>query len=170
MKKPIGVITIDAHAQYPLQGFAPQLKRFILYFLEMQIPMGLGALVCYLLGRTISASSNFAEVYHPGTYLFTAGDVFFLTVPVLVWMIRRGHGWQFGLEMVAAMLTPVAASIVVGELAGYAYQLWLITAMYPLMCFGMLAYMLYRHNHFTGRVANSMHDARLGGESSSHAN
>jgi hypothetical protein len=132
-----------------------QLKHFILYFLEMQIPMSLGALVCYLLGRTISAPSNFAEVYHPGTHLFTAGDVIFLSVPVLVWMIRRGHSWQFSVEMVAAMLTPVAASIVVGQLAGYTYRLWLITAMYPLMCFGMLAYMLYRRDYLTGRVSHS---------------
>ncbi len=164
MKKLTGVITIDAPARYRIQGIAPQMKRFILYFLEMQIPMGLGALVCYLLGRTISASSSFAAIYHPGTYLFTAGDIFFLTVPVFVWMIRRDHGWRFSLEMVAAMITPVAASIVVGQLAGYAYRLWLITAMYPLMCFGMLAYMLYRHNHFTGRVANSTHGTRLEGE------
>ena len=131
------------------------LKHFILYFLEMQIPMGLGALVCYLLGRTISASSNFAEVYHPGTYLFTAGDVIFLSVPVLVWMIRRGNGWQYSVEMVTPMLTPVAASIVVGQLAGYPYRLWLITAMYPLMCLGMLAYMLYRRNEFMGRLDHS---------------
>jgi hypothetical protein len=31
-------------------------------------------------------------------------------------------------------------------LTGSAYLLWLVTAMYPAMSFGMLAYMLYRAN------------------------
>jgi hypothetical protein len=114
--------------------------------------MGLGALVCFLLDRLIPASSSIATIYHPGTYLFATGDILFLTVPVVGWMIFRGHGWRHSLEMVVAMLAPVAAIIVLGQLAGYAYLLWLITAVYPAMCLGMLAYMLYRRDHFTVRL------------------
>jgi hypothetical protein len=116
--------------------------RFLLLFLELQMPMVLGASVCYLLGRLIPASSSFATAYHPGTYLFTIGDVLFLTGPVVTWMIFRGHGWRHSLEMALAMLAPVAVIMVVGQLAGYAYLLSLVTAMYPAMCLGMLAYML----------------------------
>jgi hypothetical protein len=144
------------------------MKRFLLQFLELQIPMGLGALICYLLGRLIPASSSFATVYHPGTYLFATGDVLFLTVPVVAWMILRGYGWRRSLEMAVAMIAPVAAIVVLAELAGVAYLLWLITAMYPSMCLGMIAYMIYRRDDFTRRVRYFTHVGSPGGETSFH--
>ncbi len=113
-------------------------------FLEMQIPMVLGAVVCYLLVNLIPASSDLATIYYPGSYLFTAGDTLYLTLPVVAWMIFRGHGGRDSLEMAVAMLAPVAAIIVLGEMGGYAYRLWLLTAGYPAMCLGMLVYMLHR--------------------------
>ncbi len=113
-------------------------------FLELQIMMGLGALVCYLLVNLVPASSSFATVYHPGTLLFAAGDILFLTVPVVAWMVFRGHGWRHSLEMAGAMIAPVAAIIALGELAGFPYLQWLITAGYPAMSLGMLAHMVYR--------------------------
>ena len=92
------------------------------------------------------ASSSLARVYYRGAYLYTFGDVFFLVVPVVVWMLVRGHGWQSSMEMAIAMTAPVAAIAVVGELAGYAYRPWLINAAYPAMSLGMLACMYYwRH-------------------------
>jgi hypothetical protein len=99
-----------------IPGIAALAGHFFLHFLELQIPMGLGALVCYLLGRLIPATSSFATVYHPGTYLFAVGDVLFLTVPVMAWIILRGHSWRYSLEMAVAMNTPVAAIIVFGQL------------------------------------------------------
>ena len=122
--------------------------RFLLNFLELQIAMSLGALVCYLVVRLISSSPSYATSYRPGTFLFALGDIFFLTVPVVAWMILRGHGWRHSLAITVAMIVPVALIILFGELAGYAYLLWLITAGYPTMSLGMLFYMLYRHDHF----------------------
>lgn len=121
-------------------------------FLELQLAMGLGALVCYLIGRLIPASSSFALAYQPGTYLYAIGDVLFLTVPVVAWMIFRGHGWQYSAGMVGAMVVPVAAIVLLGQLAAYSYLSWLVTAGYPAMSLGMLAYILSRGDHFT-RVA-----------------
>ena len=144
-------ITKDVLYQHPTGSFAQQVGRFLLHFLELQIPMGLGALVCYLLTRMIPASSNFATVYHPGTYLYAFGDVLFLTVPVVVWMVIRGYGWRHSLEMAAAMLAPIAAIVLVSELAGYTYLLWLLNAGYPAMCLGILVYMLYCRNYFSCR-------------------
>ncbi len=126
------------------RGIAARVGRFLLDVLELQIPMTLGAVVCYLLINLIPASSSLATVYYPGTYLFTAGDLFFLTVPVVAWLVFRGRGWRHSLGMAVAMLTPVAAIVVLGELTGSAYRLWLITAGYPAMSLGMLAYMLVR--------------------------
>ena len=122
--------------------------RFFLNFLELQVAMSLGALVCYLVVRLISTSPSYATSYRPGTFLFALGDIFFLTVPVVAWMILGGHGWRHCLEIAVAMIAPVALIIVLGQLAGFAYLLWLLTAGYPAMSLGMLVYMLYRHDHF----------------------
>ena len=129
--------------------------RFLLNLLELQISMGLGALVCYLMVRLISTSPSYATIYRPGTFLFAIGDIFFLTVPVFAWMIVRGHGWRHSLEIAVAMIVPIAVIIVLGQLAGYAYLLWLLTAGYPAMSLGMLVYMFYRRNHFTGRLVHT---------------
>ena len=122
--------------------------RLFLQFVELQISMSLGALVCYLLVRLIS-SPGYTTSYRPGTFLFALGDIFFLTLPVVAWTIFRGHGWQHSLEIALAMIVPVGLIILFGELAGSPYLLWLITAGYPAMSFGMLVYMLYRRDHFT---------------------
>jgi len=144
-----------------LPGAVARARTLIVHFLELQIPMGLGALVCYLLTGLIPASSSFATIYHPGTYLYAAGDLLFLAVPVVAWMVFRGYGWRHSREMAVAMGAPVAAIIVLGQLAGYAELLWLVIAVYPAMCLGMLVYMLYRRDHFTVRVGHFLKVDRL---------
>jgi hypothetical protein len=129
-----------------------QAGRFLLNFLELQIPMLFGAFVCYLLGRLIPDSSSLGAAYHPGTYLFAIGDVLFLSVPVVAWVRFRSRGWRQSLELVLAMIGPVAVIALVGELAGHAYLIWLVTGMYPVMSFGQILYMLYRRELFTNRV------------------
>lgn len=122
--------------------------HFLLQFLELQIPMVFGAVICYLVVRLITGSSSFSTIYYPGTYLFAIGDLLFLTVPVVIWMIFRGHGWQHSLEMSVAMIAPVAAVMVLGQLTVYDYLSWLLIAGYPIMCLGMIVYMLYRSERF----------------------
>ena len=139
------------------QGGRLRAIRFLLHFMELQISMGVGALVCYLVVRLISGAASFSMAYQPGTFLFAVGDVFFLTVPVIVWMIFRGHGWRHSLGIVVAMIAPVAAIMVLGPLTAYDYLTWLLTAGYPAMSLGMLIYMLYRHDHFTRRMAYLNH-------------
>ena len=121
-------------------------RPFMASVVQLQLAMCIGAIVCYLLGVLISRSSIVASVYYPGAYLYTAGDIFFLTVPVVLWMLLRGHGWRRGMEMALAMIAPVVVIIGVGEISGFAYRPWLITAGYPAMSIGMLAYLLYRRD------------------------
>ena len=142
--------------------------RLFLHFLELQISMTLGALVCYLVVRLISGVGSFSTAYRPGTFLFAVGDVLFLTVPVIAWMIFRGHGWRHSLGIAAAMIVPVAAIIVLGQLTAYDYLTWLLTAGYPAMSLGMLSYMLYRRELFTGRLVYSKHTT-VSTEPSNHA-
>lgn len=132
----------------------PKARRFLLHFLELQIPMMLGALICYVVVRLISSSSSFSTFYSPGTYLFAIGDFLFLTVPVVIWLIFRNYSWQYSLEMSVAMIAPVAVILALGQLTAYDFLTWLLTSGYPLMCLGMLIYMLYRRDFFTGQVDN----------------
>jgi hypothetical protein len=136
-------------------GGGSKAGRFLWHFLGLQVPMGFGALICYLLGRLIPASSSLATAYHPGTVLFAIGDVLYLVVPVVVWMVFRGRGWRHSLEMAMAMSVPVVAIMVLGQLMAYDYLTWLITAGYPLMSLGMLIYMLYQRDYFTERARHS---------------
>lgn len=124
--------------------------RLFLPFLELQVLMVLGAFACYLLGRVVSGSSSLATAYRPGTYVFAIGDVLFLTVPVVAWMLFRGRGRRCSVEMALAMLAPVAVIALVGELAGYPYLLWLVSGMYPAMSLGMSALLVYRRDRFMG--------------------
>jgi hypothetical protein len=142
----------QAHFSSKTRRFADsKAGRFFLHLLELQISMTLGALVCYLVVRLISASSGFATIYRPGTFLFAVGDLFFLTVPVIVWMIFRGHGRRHSLGIAVAMIAPVAAIMALGELTAYDYLTWLLVAGYPAMSLGILVYMLYRREYFMGR-------------------
>jgi hypothetical protein len=155
----MSTVTKQVNFLYKIRNLGGRSKvgRFLLHFLELQIAMGLGAFVCYLVVRLISASSSFATAYHPGTFLFAAGDIFFLTAPVVAWMIFRGHGLRFSLELAVAMPAPVAAIMVLGQLAAYDYLTWLVTAGYPAMSLGMLIYMLFRRDYFTGWLVYSNH-------------
>jgi hypothetical protein len=117
-------------------------------FLELQIPMTLGAVACYLLGRMIAATSRFAAVYHAGTALYAMADALYLSLPVVAWMLARGYSQRHSLEIAAAMLAPLAAVGLIGELAHTDTLRWLITGGYPAMCAGMLAYMLFHREGF----------------------
>jgi hypothetical protein len=117
--------------------------------------MALGALACLLVGRVARASPIYSTEYRPGTVPYLLGDVFFLAVPVVVWMLIRGFGRRRNLELAVAMLVPVATIVLLGELTRAAYVLWLVTSMYPAMSLGMLAYVLFRRGVFDrGRSAH----------------
>jgi hypothetical protein len=122
-------------------------RHLVVHLLELQIPMGAGALLCLLVGRLVG-TSEYAAVYYPGSALFAIGDLLFLTVPAVAWMILRGRNRRLNLELSLAMMTPVALVVVVGELVGLHYLGWLVAGMYPAMTVGIVAYMLYRRNEF----------------------
>jgi hypothetical protein len=126
---------------------------FLLHFLELQISMSLGAFVCYLVVRLISDAASFRIAYRPGTLLFAVGDVLFLTMPVIAWMIFRGYSWRHSLGIAVAMIVPVVVIIMLGQLTAYDYFTWLLTAGYPVMSLGMFTYMLYRRDLFTVQVS-----------------
>ena len=154
-----------------IHNLASKVGRFLLHLLEMLLAMSAGMSIFHLFAGLIPASSSWAAVANSETVLHNIIMDFFMTIPMLAWMILRGHGWRHSLEMGLAMLAPIAVINLLCSLGVVEYLPWLAKASSPAMYLGMLAAMLYRRNHYTGHGAHSAHVARLGevDQSSCHA-
>ena len=65
-------------------------------FVEMQLAMALGALVCMVVGGAIRSATG-SEIYRPGMPLYSVGDLIFLTTPVMgLQKRRRRAAWKRG--------------------------------------------------------------------------
>lgn len=133
--------------------------RFLWHYAEMLLAMGVGGFLFSLLLRQIPESSSYAAVFARGTYLRAIVSSLFMTVPMVAWMIVRGHGWRHSWEMTGAMLAPVAAIIVLRMLGADAFLPWLSKINCPAMDLAMLVYMLYHRDHYTGHAGHSAHIA-----------
>lgn len=140
------------------QSLAWKVGRFLLHLFEMLLAMEAGMGLFHLLQWLIPASSGIKAALKFGTNLHTILMAVFMTIPMAAWMKIRGHGWRYSVEMVVAMLAPMAAIILLCWLGIDAYLPWLAQASGPTMYLGMLAYMLYRRDHFTGQAH---HAARI---------
>src|SRR5512139_685011 len=115
---------LQAH-HHRVHDTASKLGRFILHFLEMLLAMMAGMPILYMLRNLIPASTGYSAAYGSGTILSDLAMGVFMTVPMVAWMMVRGHGWRHSVEMAIAMLAPVAASIVLRLLGAGAYLPWL---------------------------------------------
>jgi hypothetical protein len=123
----------------------------------MLLAMSAGMGIFHLLASQIPASSSLAAVADSETVLHNAVMDFFMTVPMLAWMIVRRHGWRHSLEMGVAMIAPIAAINLLCSLGAVEYLPWLANASGPAMLLGMLAAMLYRRDHYTSKAGHSAH-------------
>ena len=112
--------------------------RFALHFGEMVVAMVVGMLIYMPLEGFLPAG------------LQGIGMALFMAWPMVVWMRIRGHGWRHGFEMAAAMLVPWA--IVSGLVALGAAKVVpaLAHVSDAAMYLGMLGFMLFRREHYTG--------------------
>jgi hypothetical protein len=81
----------------------------------------------------------------------------FMSAPMAAWMRRRGHSWSDGLQMTAAMLTPMFALVIpvgLGMVRLTGHSLMMLTHL--AMVGGMVALMVYRWD----RYAHGAHDRR----------
>lgn len=134
-----------------------QVGRFCLHLLEMLLAMFAGMGLFHFLGGLIPATSPIAAVAERGTDLHVIGMNIFMVVPMVAWMIFRGHGWRHSVEMAVAMLAPIALVTVLCRLGVDTYLPWLTGASAPAMFLGMLAAMLYRRSHYTGKEHHENH-------------
>jgi hypothetical protein len=161
--------TVGPGSEHQARTYAWRAGRFLLHFLEMQITMGLGMIPWHWLVRELRASPIYAEAFQRGSALSIMGHGLFMTIPMVVWMILRRHGWRHSLEMGVAMFAPGVAIIVLCWLGADTYWPWLITLASPAGTLGMLIYMLYHRDHFTERAGHSAHTMSAAAELSRHS-
>src|SRR5512144_1163501 len=126
-------------------------RRFLRHFFEMVVVMMLGMCV---LGAAFGAfhqlafGSGFAAAWRDHVALAAFAMAFNMTVPMVLWMRYRGHSWERGGEMAAAMNLPVLPLLLLYWLGAIPAPGVLALQM-MLMIPAMLGAMLYRKQEFS---------------------
>jgi hypothetical protein len=85
-------------------------RRFVRHFFEMVGVMMLGMIVLGMAMREVHVllfGSGFAAAWDDHVVLAAFAMAFNMTVPMVLWMRYRGHSWERGGEMAAAMNVPL---------------------------------------------------------------
>jgi hypothetical protein len=130
----------------PLPGSVVSAGRFVLHFGEMVVAMGLGMVILDVaLGVVPAARAALGD--HAGL-LYQVVMAVAMTLPMIGWMLVRGHGWRHGIEMALGMVLPWAAVLALVAMGAANVLPWLASADGPAMLLGMLAVMLVRPGHY----------------------
>jgi hypothetical protein len=126
-------------------------RRFLRHYFEMVVVMMLGMGV---LGAAFGAfhelafGSGFASAWRDHVVLAAFAMAFNMTVPMVLWMRYRGHSWERGGEMAAAMNLPVLPLLVL-----YGFDViparGVLGGQMMLMIPAMLGAMLYRKEEYS---------------------
>ena len=125
-----------------------RIMHFMRHLLGMTVAMfiGMGALAAVL--AAAGGSLLDFRLAHPEAAVVAM--VAAMTVPMVAWMRRRGHGWRFAGEMSAAMAVPAVVVLACYWLGGISAE-----PICPLMCMGMIpamaVAMLFRLDEYTAR-------------------
>jgi hypothetical protein len=126
-------------------------RRFVRHFLEMLLVMMLG--MCVLGGafgalHVLLFGSGFAAAWRDHVGLAAFAMAFNMTVPMVLWMRYRGHSWERGGEMAAAMNLPVLPLLALYA-AGVIPAPGVLGGQMMLMIPAMLGAMLYRKEEYS---------------------
>jgi hypothetical protein len=131
--------------------FGKPSRRFLRHFAEMLVVMMLGMVV---LGAAfgelhkLAFGSGYAAAWRDHVGLAALAMAFNMTVPMVLWMRYRGHSWERGGEMAAAMNLPLLPAFVL-----YAFDAiparGVLGMQMMLMIPAMLAAMLYRKQEYS---------------------
>ena len=126
-------------------------RRFVRHFFEMVGVMMLGMVA---LGAAFGAlhelafGSGFAAAWRDHVGLAAFAMAFNMTVPMVLWMRYRGHSWERGGEMAAAMNVPLLPAFVLYGL-GVIPSEGVLGLHMILMIPAMLGAMLYRKQEYS---------------------
>jgi hypothetical protein len=126
-------------------------RRFIRHYIEMVIAMFAGMIVLGIPGeaalRAAGYSSSQLQADAPAVALLAMAVI--MTVPMVAWMRRHGHGWRPCTEMAASMFVPTFAAI--GLLAAGVGDFHSLMGLeHVAMLLAMLGVMLLRPSEYDG--------------------
>ena len=125
---------------------------FLRHLLEMTVAMMLGMCILGMAFRGIHLAvfgTGFDEAWHEHTELAVFAMTFNMTLPMVAWMHHRGHSWERGGEMAAAMFVLALACLVLFWLGTISADVVLPLEM-ALMIPAMVVAMLYRFDEYAG--------------------
>jgi flagellar biosynthetic protein FliP len=135
-------------------------RRFLRHAGEMTIAMVAGMVVLGMAFRQLHVAlfgTGFDDAWHQHTELAAFAMAFNMTLPMVLLMLYRGHTWERGGEMAAAMFLPALPLLVLLWL-GLISAHWVLPIQMVLMLPSMIVAMLYRvaeysHPHLAKAVA-----------------
>ena len=132
-------------------------REFARHYLEMVVVMlvGMGLLAMPVHWAT---DALWPDVSGDDTTLMLARMAAAMTLPMIPWMLWRGHGWKPSLEMAAAMIVPGIGVIALLEV-GVLETVWLLmTLEHVAMFIAMFAVMIARPDEYS-HARHEIHDA-----------
>jgi len=124
-------------------------KHFLRHYLEMVAAMFLGmAILGVPVDRALDALGATSD-----EFMFL-GMATTMTVPMVGWMLYRGHGWRANAEMSASMFVPTFAVIGLLGVELVTDIGTLLVIEHVAMLAGMLVAMLLRASEYTGHHAH----------------
>lgn len=136
-------------------------RQFIRHYVEMVVVMFVGMGVLGLpAGWILEAGGNSWGELGPAPMLGLMA--FTMTLPMVVWMQRMGHGWRPNAEMAASMIVPTLGVIALFEAAVVTDASALLIIEHMAMLAGMFGVMLLRpeeYSHHGAAEAGPTHHA-----------
>jgi hypothetical protein len=127
--------------------------RFLRHLVEMILAMMLGMAVWGAILGLILTPIGYGDVVRASPELRFGVMAFFMSVPMVLLMRYRGHTWERGIEMAAAMVAPMGVVVLCWRLGTGAYipffsEQALSASTHVAMYLGMILLMLYRHKEY----------------------
>src|SRR5690349_5891838 len=123
---------------------------FLLHFAEMLIAMGIGMAIFGPI-RAALVDLGYTTLLDRTSLDYQVWMDVFMVVPMVAWMRVRGCTWKHGAGMGAAMVVPPACVLILCGVGITEVIPWFTTSLTGVTMFlGMLGYMLYRRDMYTG--------------------
>lgn len=134
-----------------LTGRHGKRARFLRHLLEMVVAMMLGMAVLGMAFRglhTLLFGGGFDAAFQRHIVPSSLAMAFNMTLPMVLWMRHRGHSWERGGEMAAAMFVPALALLALYGL-GVISKGPVLPGQMILMLPAMLLVMLFRVDEYS---------------------